>query len=112
MGMAPYSKIALKIAVMTTGNIPTVATRFTTGSRHYVYEVAFAQTPPVVVRLGDGSAHAEMAGAVNLSQLLRPLGVPLPALLANDATAELPWMVLERLPGADLGANLVLTGSE
>ena len=27
----------------------------------------------------------------------------LPAILANDVTAELPWLVLERLPGTDLG---------
>jgi aminoglycoside phosphotransferase (APT) family kinase protein len=44
-----------------------------------------------------------MIGAVRLSRLLKPLGVPLPALLAFDVTAEFPWLVLERLPGTDLG---------
>ena len=45
-----------------------------------------------------------MAGAVYLSGLLRPRGVALPAILAEDVEAERPWLVLERLPGTDLGA--------
>jgi hypothetical protein len=45
-----------------------------------------------------------MAGAVYLSGMLRPRGVPLPAILAADVQAERPWLVLERLPGTDLGA--------
>jgi aminoglycoside phosphotransferase (APT) family kinase protein len=78
--------------------------RFTTGARHHVFDVGFEGRPPVVVRLGDPSAREEMAGAVYLSGLLRPPGVPLPAILAEDLEAELPWLVLERLPGTDLGA--------
>jgi aminoglycoside phosphotransferase (APT) family kinase protein len=39
---------------------------------------------------------------VHLSELLRPLGVPLPRLLAEDIAAPLPWLVLERLAGSDL----------
>jgi aminoglycoside phosphotransferase len=57
-----------------------------------------------VVRIGDPSARADMAGAVHLSGLLRPRGVPLPAILAEDIRAEFPWLLLERLPGTDLGA--------
>jgi Phosphotransferase enzyme family len=45
-----------------------------------------------------------MAGAIYLSGVLRPRGVPLPAILAADVQAERPWLVLERLPGTDLGA--------
>jgi aminoglycoside phosphotransferase len=45
-----------------------------------------------------------MAGTIYLSGLLRPRGVPLPAILAEDIRAELPWLLLERLPGTDLGA--------
>ena len=45
-----------------------------------------------------------MAGALYLSELLRRRGVPLPAILAADVQAERPWLVLERLPGTDLGA--------
>lgn len=44
-----------------------------------------------------------MRNAVALSRQLRPLGVPLPQMLAADVDAEHPWMLLERLPGRDLG---------
>lgn len=80
--------------------------RFKTGARHRVFDVAFADRSPVVVRIGDPSARADMAGAIYLSGLLRPRGVPLPAILAEDIRAEFPWLVLERLPGTDLGEVL------
>jgi aminoglycoside phosphotransferase len=56
------------------------------------------------VRIGHPSARADIAGAIYLSRLLRPRGVPLPAILAEDIRAEPPWLLLERLPGTDLGA--------
>lgn len=101
---APSVELAIGIAARITGQAPASARRFTTGARHYVFEVAFANRPPVVVRIGSRTVHTEMAGAVRLSRLLKPRGVPLPAILAEDARAELPWLVLERLPGTDLGA--------
>ena len=100
----PDATLAAKLGARVTGQAPSSVTRFTTGARHYVYDVQFAAHSPLVVRIGDRSAHAEMAGAAHLSRLLRPLGVPLPALLAEDVSAELPWLVLERLPGTDLAA--------
>jgi hypothetical protein len=45
-----------------------------------------------------------MAGAVYLSQFLRPLGVRLPVLMAYDLEAPFPWLLLEWLSGKDLGA--------
>jgi aminoglycoside phosphotransferase (APT) family kinase protein len=98
----PSAEAATAIALRTTGRYPTRAQRFTTGARHYVFEVEFEDRPPVVVRMGDQTAHAEMTGAVHLSRLLKPRGVPLPAMLAFDVTARLPWVVMERLPGTDL----------
>jgi aminoglycoside phosphotransferase (APT) family kinase protein len=95
-------ELAATIAENVCGERPVSLRRFTTGSRHFVYEATFAGRAPVVVRVGDASAHDEMAGAVHLSKLLRPLGVPLPRLLAEDIAAPLPCIVLERLPGSDL----------
>jgi aminoglycoside phosphotransferase len=74
------------------------------GAQHYVFDIAFAHRPSVVVRMGGASAQSLMAGALYLSELLRPLGAPLPAILASDLQAEFPWLLLERLPGTDLGA--------
>src|SRR5580658_3739307 len=106
---APGDGLALEIVTNAIGQAPVNIQRFTTGARHYVYDVEFANHPPVVLRIGDRSAHAEMAGAVHLSNLLRPRGVPLTAILTEDVAAEFPWLILERLPGTDLGtviANL------
>lgn len=79
------------------------ARRFTTGLHHFVYEVTLADGRAVVARLTRPSEAAYMRSAVALSSQLRPLGAPLPELLASDVEAEFPWMLLERLPGRDLG---------
>jgi aminoglycoside phosphotransferase (APT) family kinase protein len=78
------------------------ARRFTTGLHHFVYEVELRAGRSVVMRMTRASERQFMRQAVMLSEQLRPLGVPLPRLLASDTDAELPWMLLERLPGVDL----------
>jgi aminoglycoside phosphotransferase (APT) family kinase protein len=98
------ASLAAAIASRVTGCAAAAVKRFTTGARHHVFDIGFKDRPPVVVRIGDPPAWAEMAGAIYLSGLLRPRGVPLPAILAADVQAEQPWLVLERLPGTDLGA--------
>ena len=104
MAKEPNAPLAAAIASCVTGCAPNAVKRFTTGARHHVFDIGFQGRPPVVVRIGDPSARAEMEGAVYLSGLLRPRGVPLPAILAANVHAECPWLVLERLPGTDLGA--------
>ncbi|MFZ2104403.1 MAG: aminoglycoside phosphotransferase family protein [Roseiarcus sp.] len=100
---APDAEYAAEIATRVIGCAPTSVRRFT-GMVHYVFGVAFADRPSIVVRIGDASARTRLAGALRLSAFLRPRGVPLPAILADDIQAELPWMAMERLPGTDLGA--------
>jgi aminoglycoside phosphotransferase len=102
---APSANLASMIATRVTGCLPETVSRFTTGARHYVYEAKFASRQPVVVRIGSATAHSEIGGAIYLSELLRPRGVPLPAILAEDVQSGFPWLVLERLPGTDLGAG-------
>lgn len=68
-----------------------------------MFDVVLASGRGLVVRLGRRRDAPVFAGAVRWSQRLRPLGVPLPALLESAADAELPYLVLERLPGSDLG---------
>ena len=79
------------------------ARRFTTGLHHFVYEVTLAGGQTVAMRMTRPSEGRFMRSAVALSRQLRPLGVPLPELLAADLDAAFPWMLLERLPGRDLG---------
>jgi aminoglycoside phosphotransferase (APT) family kinase protein len=109
---APTMRLAIKIAGDVTGYVPIEARRFETGMRHYVFEVEFASRQPVVVRMGAESAETEIAGAVRLSKMLRPSGVPLPEMLAWHLGVGPPWMVLERLPGTDLGAVIRTLSSE
>jgi aminoglycoside phosphotransferase (APT) family kinase protein len=79
-------------------------TRFTTGLAHYVYDVITASNRAVVVRMAHPDASAHLAGATYWSARLRPRGVPLPRILAADVEAvPFPFLLLERLPGTDLG---------
>ena len=77
--------------------------RFPTGLAHYVYDVTARSGARLVVRLGVPESARCFASAAHWSGLLRPIGVPLPAILAAGEHHGLPYMLLERLPGSDLG---------
>lgn len=80
--------------------------RFQTGMAHLVYDIVTADGRPVVARLAQLGQEATLHGAVFWSEKLRPLGVPLPELLAHDLTQKHfshAYLLLERLPGRDLG---------
>lgn len=82
------------------------ATRFETGLQHFVFEVTSAQGQSVVVRASRRSDQTIACDAVYWSDLLRPLGVPLPAILHADmsrAHHPFPFVILERVAGRDLG---------
>ena len=112
MRQVPDASLASAIASMAIGKVPVAVQRFTTGSSHFVFDLQFSAGTSVVVRIGDPSARAAMAGAVYLSELLRPRGVPLPAILAQDVDSEFPWLLLERFPGADLGSVITALTEE
>lgn len=104
----PNGAIAGVLAAEATGSEPIAVERFGTGSQHYVFEARFADRAPVVVRIATEQSRAAMIGAAKLSRMLRPLGVSLPEIIAEGLSAPLPHLVLERLPGTDLG-NVVRT---
>jgi hypothetical protein len=52
----PTEALATGIATEVTGHTPAKVRRFTTGTRHYVFEVKFESRLPVVVRIGSQSA--------------------------------------------------------
>jgi len=100
----PNEIIAAQLVQQLLHTEPLQVSRFRTGLAHYVYEV---QTPnqPVVVRMAAGGSDS-LHGAVYWAERLIPLGLPLPAILGDDREARLspfPALVLERLPGTDLG---------
>jgi aminoglycoside phosphotransferase len=100
---APTSVLAADLATAALGRPPIEMRRFNTGAHHYVFEATFADHPPVVVRIAAEHSRAAMAGAVKLSNQLRPLGVPLPEIIAEGVNHHFSHIVMERLPGTDLG---------
>jgi aminoglycoside phosphotransferase len=100
---APNSALAGDLATAALGRPPIDVRRFGTGAHHYVFEATFADRPPVVVRIAAEHSRAAMAGAVRLSNQLRPLGVPLPEIIAEEVNHHFSHIVMERLPGTDLG---------
>jgi aminoglycoside phosphotransferase (APT) family kinase protein len=99
----PNAEIAGSFAAAAISIQPSWVRRFGTGSHHYVFEVGFDDHEPIVVRIADEYGKAAMIGAAVLSRQLRPLGVPLPRTIFEGLDATLPHLVLERLPGTDLG---------
>jgi len=77
--------------------------RFPTGRCHYVFDVVAGSGRKIVVRIAEPQNRAYIEGGVYWSKLLRPMGVPLPRLLAADTEPRFPYMILERLEGTDLG---------
>jgi aminoglycoside phosphotransferase len=100
---APNSALAADLATAAIGRPPIDVRRFGTGAHHYVFEAMFADRSPVVVRIAAEHSRAAMAGAFRLSSLLRSLGVPLPEIIAEGVDHHFSHMVMERLPGTDLG---------
>ena len=100
----PGATIAAGLAGACVGGRPSGTRRFSIGSSHYVFEVFYVDRPSVVVRMARRDEGAAMVGAVALNRMLRPLGVPLPALLFDGSQQPVPHLVLQRLPGVDLGA--------
>ena len=80
--------------------------RFSTGMCHYVYDIVTASGAHVVARIANPDRQEAFAGAVYWSERLRAIGVPLAKILAEDVegrTCGFAAMILERLPGPDLG---------
>ncbi len=99
----PSSKFAATVASTALGSPAVKVHRFTTGSSHFVFEVTCASGQKIVVRSGPEANRSALIGNARLYRLLRPLGVPLPEILAENLNHRFPYLVLERLPGRDLG---------
>ena len=81
-------------------------TRFPTGLRHFVFQATSGQGRTIVVRVSRREDVGIAQDSLYWSDQLRPLGVPLPKLLHADVTMTrhpFPFVILERLPGRDLG---------
>lgn len=78
-------------------------TRFPTGMCHYVYEVVTTNGKAYIVRIASPNTRSYVEGGVYWHPILRAAGVPVPALHASGSDDLFAYMLLERLPGSDLG---------
>jgi len=87
---------------------PTGGRRFLTGLCHFVFLMETAGNPAkVAVRVATPSTRRLLAGGVYWNNLPRPIGVPLPRMLAVDlrpSEIQFPFVILEYLTGVDLHA--------
>src|SRR5215207_8038359 len=72
--------------------------RFATGLANFVYDVNGESGAAVVIRIAKSAGDTAVAAAVYWSNLLRPMGVPLPRLIAHHVGegGAFEWMALER----------------
>jgi aminoglycoside phosphotransferase (APT) family kinase protein len=104
--MQPSEVDAFEIAAAVLGEDPSSVRRFPTGLQHFVYDVELTSGRRAVVRIAEPENRPHFEGALHWDAQLRPLGIPLPDILHADLTMErftFPYLVLERLPGTDLG---------
>ena len=99
----PTTETAAAAVEHALGWTPSAVRRFSTGAAHYVFEALPAGGNAVVVRMGSPAQREEMQHGLRLVERLRLLGVPLPAVIAHGLDRPLPYVLIERLPGADLG---------
>jgi len=78
-------------------------TRFPTGMCHYVYEVVTTSGKAYVVRIASPGTRSYIEGGLYWHPILKDAGVPVPALHASGSDNSFAYMLLERLPGSDLG---------
>jgi len=70
---------------------------------HYVYEVELQSGEFLVARLATPETRARLAGGVYWHERLCVLGVPLAPQRQGDLGSAPPFVILDRLPGEDLG---------
>ncbi len=102
LAVGPDETLAAATVEAVLGGAVASVERFPTSIRHFVYDVTLTDGRRAVVRIGLPEHRDAMAAAASWSDRLRPLGFPLPAILARDLASEFPSLILERLWGTDL----------
>ncbi|KQU97475.1 aminoglycoside phosphotransferase family protein [Devosia sp. Root105] len=98
-----FAALAARIVNERLGWSPEHVERFATGAAHYVFDVSSPGRESVVARLGHPYRAAGLAEGARLMAELHALGVPLPGVIAHGSIDGFPYMLIERLPGTDLG---------
>ncbi len=102
----PTEQDAIRILAAALNKRVQAIRRFPTGLAHYVYDVETDAGENLVIRLARSDLGAFFEGALHWYAPLKRLDVPLPVLYfasADSAQFGFPVMIMERLPGQDLG---------
>jgi aminoglycoside phosphotransferase (APT) family kinase protein len=102
----PRSSDAAIVVRSRLGYEATQVQRILTGLCHHVFSVTAADEQKFVVRIGTPATKRLLEGGIYWNQVLRAIGVPLPKMLAADLEPleiRFPFVILERMPGTDLG---------
>ncbi|GGF37976.1 hypothetical protein GCM10011611_50460 [Aliidongia dinghuensis] len=100
--VGPDEFLAAAIAETALGGAAAGVRRFDGSARHFVFDVQLTDGRRAVVRLGLPEHRTGIRDAALWSERLRPLGIPMPRILARDFTSEFPSLILERLEGDPL----------
>ncbi len=101
----PTEEDAIRIAEDVTGEKVKSIKRFPTGKANYVYDT-LTEKRRLVIRLTKEDSIRYFEGAIYWYPLLTERGVPLPKLIYHEidpAKYGFPVMVMDRVPGKDLG---------
>jgi len=103
---APNEHAAIRILRNALGKQVQSIRRFPTGLAHYVYDVETDEGEKLVIRLARPDLKYFFEGALSWYEPLKYKNVPLPELYfssLDDDQFDFPVMIMERLPGKDLG---------
>ena len=104
--MIPTANDAAIVVRARLGLEPVEIRRFLTGLCHHVFSVTTAGRQNFVVRIATPPTKRLLAGGIYWNDFLRPIGVPLPKMLATclePSEIEFSHVILEQLSGSDLG---------
>ena len=100
--VGPDEFLAAAIAEAALSGAAAGVRRFEGSARHFVFDVQLTDGRRVVVRLGQPEHRSAIRDAARWTDRLKPLGVPVPKILARDLASEFPSLILERLEGEPL----------
>jgi len=101
--LVPTAEHADKAAEIHLGWQPVEVRRFATGSAHYVFDLTGPDGQKAVARFGLPAYEPALREGAALLARVAALGVPVPRLYAVDRLGDLPFMLMQRLEGTDLG---------
>jgi aminoglycoside phosphotransferase (APT) family kinase protein len=99
----PTEKVAADIIAKHKGRKIANVRRFPTGLCHHVFDVVDEAGDCWAVRIGTPESKEYLEGSLFWFELLKPLGVPLADQHYSSLKGPIPYVVVERLPGRDLG---------